>query len=92
MNRENQNGLTVGDVVVSCAGRDRGIAFVVVWQDGKMLSLCDGKVHKAGKVKKKKIKHVQKTDRHILLPSAYDDNRDGTFDAEIRKALRCIEE
>ena len=86
----NQREVIVGEIVISQAGRDRGNPFVVVWQEGELLGLCDGKLHKAGHIKKKKRKHVQTTGRRMLLSSDDLDNRDGTFDAKIRRALRDI--
>ena len=54
--------LNAGDIVCSKAGRDKGKYFVVVATDGsEFVYICDGKLRKVDKPKKKKIKHLAKT-------------------------------
>ena len=49
-----------GRIAVSKAGRDKGIRYAVIGtNDDGTLMLCDGKVHKAAKPKRKKPKHLQ---------------------------------
>ncbi|MCQ2435477.1 MAG: KOW domain-containing RNA-binding protein [Clostridia bacterium] len=50
---------TVGNIVVSLAGRDAGRVFVTVGRaDTDTVLLADGKVHTVSDPKKKKIKHL----------------------------------
>ena len=53
--------LTVGDVVKSTAGKDRGSYFCVVELKDSYCFLRDGKVHKLEHPKRKSFKHVQKS-------------------------------
>ena len=45
--------------VVSLAGRDRGMLFIVVREEGEYLFLADGKLRPVERPKKKKRKHVR---------------------------------
>jgi len=51
----------VGQIVYSKAGRDKGLAFVVISIKDNYLYLVDGIVRKLEKPKMKKIMHIQKT-------------------------------
>lgn len=54
--------LHAGEIVCSKAGRDKGKYFVVMETDGsEFVYICDGKLRKVDKPKKKKIKHLAKT-------------------------------
>ena len=52
--------ITISDVVVSTAGRDRGDWFYVINEDPVYLMLANGKDRTLDKPKRKKRKHVQK--------------------------------
>lgn len=52
-------GAYKGNMVVSLAGRDCGIACVVLHEEGDFLWIADGKKHKVESPKKKKRKHVR---------------------------------
>ena len=52
---------SIGQVVFSKAGRDKGCAFVIVNIDGEYLHLVDGKLRPMENPKKKKAKHLQPT-------------------------------
>ena len=52
--------LTIGDVVVSTAGRDQGQLFYVLEADDTYLTLVDGKGRTIEKPKRKKSKHTNK--------------------------------
>ena len=52
---------TVGQVVYSKCGHDKGKAFIVTEIEEDFLYLTDGKSRKMDKPKKKKTKHVQIT-------------------------------
>ncbi len=52
---------SIGDIVLSKAGRDAGKHFVIVKRDGNFAHIANGKLHKIEKPKKKKLKHIAKT-------------------------------
>ena len=52
---------TIGQIVFSKAGKDKGNAFIIFNIDGDYLYLVDGKTRPLENPKKKKIKHVQPT-------------------------------
>ena len=51
---------SLGDLVLSKAGRDGGEIFLVVGVDGDFANIVDGKIRKVSNPKKKKIKHLEK--------------------------------
>lgn len=50
--------MKTGDLVLSVAGRDKGRYGIVVAVSEPYCLVCDGRVHKSEKPKKKKTKHV----------------------------------
>ena len=59
---------TPGQVVYSKSGHDKGLPFIVISVEGEYLYIVDGKRRRLDKPKRKKIKHIQKTnyvDEHI---------------------------
>jgi len=50
-----------GSLVYSIAGRDKGNLFLVLKRDGDFVYLADGDLRKVENPKKKKLKHVNKT-------------------------------
>ncbi len=82
------NGLK-GRIATSLAGRDKGTRYAIIGTAGHdSVLLSDGKLHKAAKPKKKKIKHLQleagkieNMENILLLPG-------GTTDAALRRALK----
>lgn len=50
---------SVGDIVYSKAGRDKGSLFVVMTVDGEYVYISNGSSRKSDKPKKKKIKHLK---------------------------------
>lgn len=83
---------TIGQIVYSKSGRDKGRVFLVVSIDGEYLYLVDGDLRKLEKPKKKKQKHVQivnKIDYNIkekLKDNAY------LKDSDIRNALQAYKD
>lgn len=56
------SNLTPGQLVKSTQGRDRGQWMVIMnVVDNDYVLLCDGKIRKIEKPKKKKLKHISKT-------------------------------
>jgi ribosomal protein L14E/L6E/L27E len=79
--------LTVGQVVFSKSGRDRGLPFIITEVEGNYLYLADGRLRPAERPKKKKRMHIQPTkyvDEEIKEKII---KRRGVLNAEYRKAL-----
>ncbi|MBO5714109.1 MAG: RNA-binding protein [Clostridia bacterium] len=55
-----QKEINIGDLVLSIAGRDRNVIFLVTDVQGKFAYVVDGKVHKVYSPKKKNIKHLER--------------------------------
>lgn len=53
--------LSIGQIVYSKSGRDKGRIFIILNIEGYYLYLADGKLRTATKPKKKKVKHIQPT-------------------------------
>ena len=73
-----------GSLVYSIAGRDKGNLFLVLSRDGEFVYLADGNLRKAENPKKKKIKHVNKTNTLLEL------DFDNISNSEIRKMLKKV--
>lgn len=75
-----------GRIVFSKAGRDKGMAFVVVSVCGDYLYLADGRLRRLDKPKKKKRMHVQAT--NYISESLVEKIAAGcATDSDIRKLL-----
>ena len=76
-----------GLIVKSKAGRDKGDLFVIIKTEGEFAYIANGNLRKVDRPKKKKLKHLQKTD-HV---SEFVKNRLDTLgkvtNQELRKAL-----
>jgi len=53
--------LTIGQIVFSKCGHDKGKAYIIISKSDEYLYLADGDIKTLEKTKKKKIKHVQVT-------------------------------
>lgn len=59
---DNTSNLSIGQFVISKAGRDKGKVFIVVEIiDDQILMVADGSLRRLEKPKKKKVKHLQST-------------------------------
>jgi ribosomal protein L14E/L6E/L27E len=79
--------ITVGQVVFSKAGRDKGHAFIVIDHKEPFVYLCDGKLRRLENPKKKKDKHIQTTgfvDKELMVIL---ENQSRINNADIRKSL-----
>jgi len=76
--------MTIGQVVFSKSGRDKGCAMVIIDLDNEYVFLVDGVLRTLDKPKKKKVKHVQPTNTIVDLACA---GRRGLQDADVRKLL-----
>ncbi len=79
---------TVGQVVYSKCGHDKGKAFIVTEIEGDFLYLTDGKSRKMDKPKKKKTKHVQITNYYDDELKTKIENGEYLLDADFVKALK----
>lgn len=79
----------VGDLVVSLCGHDKDELFIVTDVDGEYVVICDGKVRKISKNKKKKNKHIKSTGLNTDLI-----NNAKTFevDAICRREIKRLKE
>ena len=77
---------TLGRIVISRRGRDKGRPFVIVGVDGTYLYLADGRLRKLGRPKKKKSMHVQITES-ISWETAEKLAAGSLQDADLRKVL-----
>ena len=83
--------LQVGQIVISKAGRDRGLPFVIVGVEGDYAFLVNGKSRGLDSPKRKKAKHLQpvnyvdKNLAHLITTGAY--LKDADFRAAIKMAL-----
>ena len=73
-----------GSLVYSIAGRDKGSLFLVLSRDGEFVYLADGNLRQVENPKKKKIKHVNKTNTLLEL------DFDNISNSEIRKMLKIV--
>ncbi len=80
--------VTLGQVVVSRAGRDTGGRFVVIKVvDEHFVQICDGDLRRIEKPKKKKIKHLEPTGETIKVLEEKLKSNARISNSDIRKAL-----
>lgn len=78
---------SVGQVVISKAGRDLGQVFIILRIEDNFAYLADGKLRKVGCPKKKKFKHLQPTKYIDYGLKAKIDGNLYIKDSDIREAL-----
>lgn len=69
-----------GSLVYSIKGRDKGNLFLVLKRDGDFVYLADGDLRKVENPKKKKLKHVNKTNTQLEI--------EDVSNSDIRKLLK----
>lgn len=79
--------ICIGSVVISKAGHDKGGRFAVIGLDGEYAFIADGNLRKADKPKKKKLKHLQKTNYISEFIADKMKNVGEVENFEVRKAL-----
>ncbi|MCL2704398.1 MAG: KOW domain-containing RNA-binding protein [Defluviitaleaceae bacterium] len=82
--------LSVGQIVFSKSGRDRGKPFIIVAVEGNYVRLADGKLRSSQKPKLKKRMHIQPVkciDEELRKKIT---ERSAVSDAELRKALETF--
>ncbi len=78
--------LVIGQVVRSVNGRDKGrVQMVIELLDDSHVLVVDGKRRKLKNPKKKKIKHLQKSNTVLVVDDSLTDNK-------TRKMLKTFEE
>ena len=70
-----------GSLVYSIAGRDKGAIFVVIDKEGDWVYLADGDTRRVEKPKKKRLKHINKTNTVAEI------DFENISDSMLRKAL-----
>lgn len=85
------NDLILGQVVRSKAGRDKGRFMLVVKNvDNQYVKISDGDLRKIENTKKKKIKHLAKT-QHIIHPIKIKlEKNQKVINAEIKQSLNKL--
>ena len=79
---------TVGQVVYSKCGHDKGKTYIVTEIEEDFLYLTDGKSRKMDKPKKKKPKHLQITNYYDDQLKSKIENGEDLLDADFVKALK----
>lgn len=79
--------MQVGQVVISLSGHDKGEYFIVTKVDKEYLFLADGKTRQIDRPKKKKEKHVQKTNYIAKDIQEKIENALGVSNADLREAV-----
>ncbi len=84
--------ISIGQIVVSTAGRNKGGKFVVLCIiDSQYVYISDGSTRKLEKPKKKKLKHLKKL--NIVAENIKDklESNEKLSNSEIRKLLKSID-
>ena len=79
--------IVVGSVVRSKAGRDKGDYFIVLSREGEYAYLANGELRKVDHPKKKKLKHIQKTNHFAEQIKNRLEAGEVVENFEVRKAL-----
>ncbi|MGI6585734.1 MAG: RNA-binding protein [Gracilibacteraceae bacterium] len=84
--------ISLGQIVISTAGRDKGRKFVVLCIiDEKYVYISDGDIRKAEKPKLKKIKHLKKLNHVAEDIKDKLESCEKLSNSEIRKLLKSID-
>ena len=84
--------LKIGEVVISKSGRDCGKMFIVIKIiDEQYVMLCDGKLRKIERPKKKKMKHINTTGVVADTLAEKIANQTKIYNAEIQRVLNGID-
>ncbi|MCD8158376.1 MAG: KOW domain-containing RNA-binding protein [Clostridiales bacterium] len=83
---------SIGQMVYSKNGRDKGEAFIIVGIEGDYLLLADGKRRKLEKPKHKKMIHVQKVNKVDGDIKNKIENNMYLLDSDLRSSLKRFKE
>ena len=78
------------DIVLSEAGRDKGMLFFVIDTDGVYVSLANGKERKLETPKRKKLRHVRLVLRPDSSVAVKIRSGDRVLNSELRRELAII--
>ncbi len=84
--------IKAGSIVRSIAGRDKGTEFIVLSKDGEFVFLADGDIRKVDRPKKKKLKHIQASEKVSEFVASKLADTGKVSNAEVRKALASSRE
>ncbi len=79
--------IVIGSIVKSKAGRDKGDLFIVLKREGDYAYLANGDFRKVDTPKKKKLKHLQGTNRVSGFIADKMKSMGKVTNSEVRKAL-----
>ncbi|NLK37336.1 MAG: hypothetical protein GX299_04570 [Epulopiscium sp.] len=79
---------TVGQVVYSKSGHDKGDALLILSVEGEYVYLADGKRRTLEKPKRKKVKHIQPTNYINYALQKKLEEKDYVINADIVKVLK----
>ena len=79
--------IVVGSVVRSKAGRDKGDYFIVLSREGEYAYLANGELRKVDHPKKKKLKHLQVSEKISAFIVNKLQTQGKLTNSEVRKAL-----
>ena len=79
--------IVVGSVVRSRAGRDKGDYFIVLSREGEYAYLANGELRKVDHPKKKKLKHLQVSEKISAFIVNKLQTQGKVTNSEVRKAL-----
>lgn len=84
--------LSVGQIVISTAGRDKDYKFVVLCIiDDQYVYISDGDIRKLEKPKKKKVKHLKQLNYVAQAIKDKLDSKVKLSNSEVRKLLKSID-
>lgn len=84
--------ISLGQIVISTAGRDKDCKFVVLCIiDEKYVYISDGDIRKAEKPKLKKVKHLKKLNHVAEDIKDKLESGEKLINSEIRKLLKSID-
>lgn len=83
--------ISAGSVVRSKAGRDKGDLFIVLAREGEYAYLANGELRKVDRPKKKKLKHLQGSDKVSEFIRNKLELTGKVTNSEVRKALAEVD-
>ena len=90
MDPEILSDITISDLVISTAGRDKGALFYVIGEEAQYLFLANGKDRPLDRPKRKKRKHVQRVLRSETRVAMKLKSGDKVLNSELRRDLAFL--
>lgn len=82
--------ISKSDIIISTAGRDKGILFYVIGTDGAYVLAANGRQRKLEHPKRKKLKHVRKVPRAETRVARKILSGDKILNSELRRDLAAF--